>query len=91
MGAGKTATVNAAELKGIAMATEAILHHKPTTATIFSDIQAAIKALIRPGANFRPALPDPNTALTTLQRQGIDVMIAWIPGHEGEPCGYTEA
>ena len=48
IGTGKTATVNTAELKGIVMATEAILHHKPTTATIFSDIQAAIKALIRP-------------------------------------------
>jgi hypothetical protein len=35
MGIEKTATVNAAELKGIAMAAEAILHHKPTTATIF--------------------------------------------------------
>jgi hypothetical protein len=48
MGTEKTATVNAAELKGIAMATEAILHHKPTTATIFLDSQAAIKALIHP-------------------------------------------
>jgi ribonuclease HI len=86
MGTEKTATVYAAELKGIAMATEAILHHKPTTATIFSDSQAAIKALVRPGqTSGQLYLIQILSTLDTLQRQGIDVTIAWIPGHEGIP------
>jgi ribonuclease HI len=95
LGPEAAATVYAAELCGIAMAAEILEEHalKQTApalpkATIFSDSQAAVRALGK--ARGQPSGQEYLIrAFECIQRlenkQGIEVTIHWIPSHQGIP------
>lgn len=89
-------TVYAAELRGIVMALEAIQQYSQQRIArarnrwlgrgirIYTDNQAALKALIRPRmASGQIYLRDALKILTWCENNNITVSFHWIPGHEG--------
>src|ERR1700743_3033947 len=65
------------------MAKEVEGDHTQNGLVIFSDSQAALKALLRPRMLSRQIYPcGCNTLLQQLSNQGIDIEFRWIPAHE---------
>ncbi|KAJ5598905.1 reverse transcriptase [Penicillium lagena] len=88
MGTDEVSTVYSAELRGAEMALEMAKEldsdRTQNGVVIFSDSQAALKALLRPRMpSGQIYLCDCNTLLQQLSNQGIDVVFRWIPAHEG--------
>ncbi|EKG09000.1 hypothetical protein MPH_14030 [Macrophomina phaseolina MS6] len=94
MGTVKSTTVFAAELQGIIMALELAgveTAHGKQKIAIFTDNQAALRALVTPGQQSGQCLLSCIiTELTGLQQKGVSVDFHWIPAHQGVP-GNEEA
>lgn len=92
IGTEETSTVYAAELKGLAMALEAVQtnqtawkDHIHQGVEIFTDSQA-LKSLLRPRmVSGQALLRDCLDRLQWCRNAGISVQIHWIPAHEGIP------
>jgi ribonuclease HI len=84
MGSEKTSTVYAGELEGIRMALEIATTSNRERVVVFSDSQAALKAIRTPG---RPSgqyiLAQIVQALDHLKQNGRTVELRWIPAHQG--------
>ncbi|KAJ5552062.1 reverse transcriptase [Penicillium frequentans] len=85
MGTEQDSTVYSAELRAIEMATELVQEHTQH-AVIFSDSQAALRALLRPRmpsgqVYLRGCLEN----LQKLADQGVKTELRWIPAHQGIP------
>jgi ribonuclease HI len=92
LGAQKQSTVYAAELKGICMALSTVKKnaHKRAWRTrrvkIYSDNQAALRALIRPRiVSGQAYLHEAIETLHWCESNDIPISFHWIPGHEGIP------
>ena len=88
MGTDEISTVYSAELRGAEMALEIAKElegdRTQNGVVIFSDSQAALKALLRPRMpSGQIYLCGCNNLLQQLGNQGIDVEFRWIPAHEG--------
>jgi ribonuclease HI len=94
IGTPDTHTVYAAELEGIVAALNQILadepHRKaklstgPLRAVIFTDNQAAIRALQDPGGpSGQYIIRDAIERIERLQQAGWNLLFQWVPGHEG--------
>ena len=94
MGTIRATTVFAAELQGIVMALElagAEMVHGKRKIAVFTDNQAALRALVTPGEQSGQRLLNSIIArLTGLQQKGASVGFRWIPAHQGVP-GNEEA
>ncbi|EKG09366.1 Reverse transcriptase, partial [Macrophomina phaseolina MS6] len=94
MGTIKATTVFAAELQGLVMAlelAEAEMVHGKRKIAVFTDNQAALRALVTPGEQSGQYLLSSIIAkLTGLQQKGASVGFHWIPAHQGVP-GNEEA
>jgi ribonuclease HI len=84
LGKETTTTVYAAELLGILMGFGIILTSNPCKAAMFTDNQAALKALRNPqrssGQSILRRIID---ALEEARVRGINVEFHWIPAHQG--------
>ncbi|EDN09159.1 predicted protein [Histoplasma mississippiense (nom. inval.)] len=84
LGKETTATVYAAELLGILMGLNLILTSDRRRAAIFTDNQAALRALQNPrrssGQSILRRIID---ALERVRSQGLQVEFYWIPAHQG--------
>lgn len=95
LGPESVSTVYAAELLGIQMALETVKRRRETRrwreriqhgVVIFSDSQAALKALLHPRmASGQVYQRECFRLLEWYTREGISVAIRWIPAHEGIP------
>jgi ribonuclease HI len=89
MGLEEDSTVYSAELRAIEMATDLIQelqYGRTRHATIFSDSQAALQALLRPRMpSGQIYLRGCIQNLQSLKNQGIQVELRWIPAHQGIP------
>jgi ribonuclease HI len=78
------ATVFQAKVHAIKMACDYAMQMVPAQVIILSDSQAAILALTKSNFTSRTVLTTAD-ALQTLARQGVDVRVQWIRGHNGTP------
>lgn len=92
LGSENTATVYGAELMGMSLAMQIVREHYTEWpeisrgVTVFSDSQAAIKALCRPRAvSGQSMLATVLKGIEWCRQQGIRVAVHWIPAHEGVP------
>ncbi|EKG13846.1 hypothetical protein MPH_08978 [Macrophomina phaseolina MS6] len=94
MGTIKSTTVFAAELRGIEMAldlAEAEAAHRKRRIAVFTDNQAALRALVTPSEQSGQYLLRSIIAkLIGLQQQGVLIEFHWVPSHQGVP-GNEEA
>jgi len=84
MGEENTSTIYAAELQGILMALEIALGQPSTRAAIFTDNQAALKAIRNPGTpSGQYILVEIIQLLDHLRETGTTVVLYRVPAHQG--------
>lgn len=84
MGEGTCTTVYTAELQGILMALMISLHHRRTQTTIFTDNQATLQALQKPGRQSgQYILRSIIDALEHARQIGAEIEFHWVPAHQG--------
>jgi ribonuclease HI len=84
MGTEATSTVYAAELEGIHMALETAIWAGQERGIIFSDSQAALKAIRNPGkSSGQYTLAQIVQQLSDLHQAGRRIDLHWIPAHRG--------
>ncbi|KAI3054683.1 hypothetical protein CBS147353_11406 [Aspergillus niger] len=84
MGDQSETTVYAAELQGIFLALIIIIRHRISRAVVFTDNQAALRAIQNPGRQSGQYLLEAVIAALDKAREGgLTVRFRWIPSHSG--------
>jgi ribonuclease HI len=84
MGEQSETTVYAAELQGIFLALVIIIRHRICRAVVFTDNQAALRAIQNPGRRSGQYLVDVViAALDKAREDGLTISFRWIPSHCG--------